>query len=1076
MTCRRIAGVVGCGALLLCASLMMAQSSAGILTGVIRDPSRAPIAGATVHVRSTATNAVRETSTDPTGGFRIINLAPGGYELTVMKEGFRTVREAEVRIDLNRTVSLALQLDVGPVAEALDVTSKTGGVALDDKTSDELFTFQELLDLVQDTREITDLAYLRSGVARRASGGLGSGFVIGGARADNTNFIVDGFSDYDPRTGGAQVTPNYDAVEEFRVQTAGNTAEYGRLAGGVMNMVLRSGSNRLHGSAFAFFRSSDLGARNYFDTAKSDLFRDQFGATLSGPVVVPHVYRGNDHTFFLLSFESFSQSAGENRFTNVPTALERSGDFSRSIDSFGLPVTVNDPFTGAPFPRKQIPPDRFSPAARRLIAYYPLPNLDDPFTNFQANQDNRARFHSIIAKFDEHANDNNTFSFRFVTRLNANRSAYTGSDIGAFPGTSDNRPTLAGFSYTRIVTSSLVNEFRVGLARTSDHEGSQYAGIDVSSQLGLPSLISDPRLFGFPRFTVLNLAALGDAPSRPLDFTINNYQLADLVSWTRRRHLLKFGADALRTQFYQQLYNNVRGSYNFLGRATGVAFADLLLGLPDSTSRQSSSSPAYLTDLEIGTFFQDEYSISSRLTLNYGLRYEIKRPPSEKYGRMSSFVPELGQVVIADGRTIPDLAQRIAAAGLTGRVTTASQAGVPKALAYANNHDLAPRFGFAFRPFAKPDTVIRGGYGIYYADSLLDPIRNDLTNVYPFTVSQTFNRVAARPMALSLADPFPAALATLAGVTNVNGFSLHPRPQYLQSYTISAERQLDAATTLEIDYAGSRGTHLAQRFDLNQPYRTLALRLPNGSFPRPFNAFGTINFYSFGANSVYNEGSLSLRRRYRGGLFFGVSYVYSKSLDNASQVSGNSAGDYPGAQNSRNLAAERGRSDWDTGHSLLLFGTYTLPFKGRLARGWQISTTSRFYTGQPFTPRVANANLNLGEANRPNRTGKGSLANPNIDQWFDLQAFPVVSRNAFAFGNSGRNILDGPGYVSVNAALLKNFRLADRWRTQIRCEAVNLPNRANFGLPVDYVDLSSAGRILAADTGRIIQFGLRFQF
>ena len=518
-------------------------------------------------------------------------------------------------------------------------------------------------------------------------------------------------------------------------------------------------------------------------------------------------------------------------------------------------------------------------------------------------------------------------SFRYLTRINSGENPYTGSDLGSFGSDADTRSTLAGFNYTRVFSPALINEFRAGLVRTSDHESGLYAGVDVNSQLGLPPLGTDPRLFGFPRFTILNLAALGDATTIPLNFTVNNYEVADAVSRTHGSHLFKFGADLLRTQFFQLLNNNTRGSFNFLGRWTNVPIADFLLGLADSTSRQTSSSPAYLFSTDIGMFVQDQFAVSSRLTLSYGLRWEILRPPDEKYGRISSFVPEVGKLVIADARTLPDLSQRIAAAGLTGLVTTAAQAGLPHSLVYPNNRNLAPRFGIAFRPTGSEKLVLRGGYGIYYADSLLNPIRNDLTNVYPFTVSQTFNRVTNQPTALTLENPFPDKLATLPGVTNVNGFELHPRPQYLQSYTLSLDRQLDKYTTLEVEFAGSRGTHLERQYDLNQAYRVAALRLPGGAYPRPYAGFGSINFYGFGSNSVYNSGLLTLRRRYRNGMFFSASYVYGKSIDNASQVSGNSTGDYPGVQNSRNLAAERGRSDWDTGHSLLAFAAYTLPFR-----------------------------------------------------------------------------------------------------------------------------------------------------
>ena len=337
--------------------------------------------------------------------------------------------------------------------------------------------------------------------------------------------------------------------------------------------------------------------------------------------------------------------------------------------------------------------------------------------------------------------------------------------------------------------------------------------------------------------------------------------------------------------------------------------------------------------------------------------------------------------------------------------------------------------------------------------------------------------MSGKPLALTLANPFPTGLASLPGVTNVNGFELHPGAQYLQSYNASIEQEIAAETTLEIEYVGSRGSHLERQYDLNQPFRDPSVELPNGSFPRPYAVFGTINFYGFGSNSFYSAGSASLRRRWHKGFFYGLTYTYSKSIDDASQISGNSTGGYPGAQDSRDLQAERGRSDWDTGHSLQAFGSYQLS-RGRHAflRGWQVSAAARLYSGQPFTPRVANANLNLGEANRPDRVAQGSLPDPGVADWFNLAAFPVVASGSYRFGNSGRNILDGPGSVTVDAAIMKNFRFTEQRSLQFRCEALNVMNRANFGSPVNYVDAQNAGQILSADPGRNLQLALRLSF
>jgi hypothetical protein len=313
----------------------------------------------------------------------------------------------------------------------------------------------------------------------------------------------------------------------------------------------------------------------------------------------------------------------------------------------------------------------------------------------------------------------------------------------------------------------------------------------------------------------------------------------------------------------------------------------------------------------------------------------------------------------------------------------------------------------------------------------------------------------------------------LAGVTNTNGFETHPGAQYIQSYTLTADRQLDNSTTLEATYIGSRGTHLGQRYDINQPFRATYY---HGSFPRPYTGFGTIYYYGFGGNSVYNGGMLTLRRRFRNGFFYGGTYTYAKSIDDASQVAGSSTGGYVGVQNARDLATERGRSDWDTGHTLSAFGSYLLPWRNRLLRGWSISATLLAYTGQPFTPQLANANLNLGEATRPDRVGKGEPANPTPNDWFNLSAFPAVPVGGFRFGNSGRNILDAPGSVTLNGAISRAFRFTERVRAQLRCEAMNLPNHANFGIPVDTVDTKNAGQILSADAGRSVQLGVRVQF
>jgi hypothetical protein len=289
------------------------------------------------------------------------------------------------------------------------------------------------------------------------------------------------------------------------------------------------------------------------------------------------------------------------------------------------------------------------------------------------------------------------------------------------------------------------------------------------------------------------------------------------------------------------------------------------------------------------------------------------------------------------------------------------------------------------------------------------------------------------------------------------------------------ERQLGGGMVLETAYVGSKGTHLGRQYDLNQPFRIPGSQV-NGNFPRPFNAYGTINFYAFNANSIYNAGIISLRRRISRSFFYTFNYTYAKSIDDGSQLQGSGAGGVGAPQNSRNLNAERGRSDFDIGHNFTSFFSYEIPYHGNiLLRGWQLAGTTQLHTGAPFTPKVTNVNLTLGEANRPNRIAKGTLADPTVDLWFDPAAFPQVPAGSFGFGNSGRNILDGPGLINVNMSLYKNLRF-EHFSTQFRWETFNILNHANFLLPENAVNAPNVGTIRAAQAGREMQFGLRIVF
>ena len=392
-------------------------------------------------------------------------------------------------------------------------------------------------------------------------------------------------------------------------------------------------------------------------------------------------------------------------------------------------------------------------------------------------------------------------------------------------------------------------------------------------------------------------------------------------------------------------------------------------------------------------------------------------------------------------------------------------------------NNFAPRIGFAWRPFGGNRTVLRSGYGIFYGGSLQQFVIVQLGASFPLAKTQTFSRVNNQPSLLTLQNPYPDSLARFTGTTTSVGYEVNPKSSYMQNWNFTLEREFGGGTALEIGYIGSKGTHLGKVYDINQPYYSPALRNADGSLPRPLPYFGQINYFSFDSNSAFQSGSATLRRRMANGFFFRANYTMGKSIDSASQTMGSGAGDYAGAQDSRNLRLDRGLSTFDTRHSVTGNFTYTLPRRLPLPlRDWEFAGTFRAYSGHPYTPLVSNVNLAAGESSRPDRIGWGMLDHPTPDHWFDIAAFPPVPTGAFRIGNSGRNVLTGPSHSNVNLSLMRNFRIQERAKLQMRWEVYNISNHANFSLPVATVNSPNAGSVTSASGARVMQLGARLSF
>lgn len=1069
------------------AGIGFAQTPTAGIVGVIKDPGGALVPGAILSIRNVETGEVRRLVTGASGEAIATSLPPGEYRLEVLKEGFRKLEEQGVTLEIDQTARIELVLQIGAVSETVQVQATAPLLNTESAMKGEVIAGREIVETPLNGRDFADLAYLVPGVGQKAQGGNGSNFAVNGARTDNTNFIIDGFNDQNPRGGSAQARPPLDAMMEFKMQTTGYSAEYGRLAGGTMNMALKSGTNRLHGTLFEFVRNDALDARGFFDEAKTKLRRNQFGAVLDGPVYIPKLYDGRNRTFFLFNWEAYRQVVATSNISTVPTELQRQGDFNGSVDVNNRPANIADPFSGGAsgscvsgkigtcFPGNVIPASRIDPIAKQVMAYYPLPNRPGFANNYYTAANDQDYWDSFVAKIDHRVRSVDSFSFRFLKRFNRLTAPYSGSPVGGFGYRENGRQSLAGVNYTRLFSPTLINDARVGVSRTATRQVGEKQGRDYAAEWGLKGSTSDPEMVGFPRFTVTNMAALGLGANMPVTYHVTNYQAGDTLTWVKGRHVAKFGGELQRTQFFQPYYNNNRGTFAFNGYWTSVPSADFLLGVLNQVTRTEGTNPNYLFFNTWGFFAQDDIRVSRTLTLNLGLRYELPTAPHEKYGRMTNLVPELGMLVISSDQTVPNLQELVAAGGLTGKVALARDVGLPDSLIKTYRRAFAPRFGFAWRPFGGTRSVVRGGYGIFFGGNLWNPVRNDLANVYPFTIAYTQNKNTSKPELLTLQNPL-GVKGNLNGVLTPNGFQVEPTPQYLQSWNLTVEREIRQTVAIEVAYVGSKGTHLGRKYNINQPLRVPALKV-GSSFPRPITGFNDIDYYGFGGNSTYNAAMFTLRKRAARGVFYRFHYVYSKSIDWASQIADSSDGGIGQPQNARCLSCERGRSDWDRGHSLTALFLYELPL-GRhvLARNWQVSGTGRFQTGPPVTVLVSSSQLDQGEANRPDRLGKGTLANPTPEMWYDKSAFTIVPNGSFRFGTSGRNVLDGPGLAELNMSLLRRFRLRERCTAQFRAEAFNSLNHPNFDLPNQNVNAPAGSTITGTRTPRLFQLGMRLQF
>ncbi|HKV37554.1 MAG TPA: TonB-dependent receptor [Pyrinomonadaceae bacterium] len=1050
---------------LLLAAPVLAQTYRASLRGTIYDANQAVIPGTTITLTNVATGEQRTTTSGADGSYTIASLPAGVYQLTVKQPAFKSYeRRIELLVNQDERHDVTLEVEGPAVTDNYTVEASGVGVKKDNASLGTVIENRQVTGLPLDGRNFYELSLLVPGAVPPAQGSAGSvrgdfSFSVNGAREDANNFLLDGVYNIDPKLNTFGVRPSVDAIREFEMLTSTYDASFGRNPGAQINVILNSGSNNFHGSLFEFHRNAALDARNFFapvSEPKPKYLRNQFGGAIGGPIV-------RDRTFFFADYEGTRSREGITRITNVPTAEERVGNFSHS--AFGVPT---NPFTGQPFAGGVIPDFFINPIGLEIASLYPLPNRNVPFQNFVSSPVQRDDNDTFDVRVDHRLTDKADLTFRYSFGNRDLFEPFTGPSFSLVPGFGDTvrrRSQNAMGTLTLVPTQNLVNETRVAFSRVAASV-TQQASV-LNSEVGLPTISPRERDLGLSFITLTGFSPLGDEGNNPQNSVTNVYQLINNSSYVHGDHVLKFGLDFRFSQ--QNAFRDVesRGRLQFSPflTLTNNALADLLLGFPLVTSVARVDNPQQIRTESYNFFINDSYRVTPRLTLVAGLRYEYNSPPVDK----------------DDRATIYDVTTR--------SLVPVGTNGVPRSGFEPDRNNFAPRVGFAWTIGDDQMTVLRGGYGVYYDQSPLAPAEALYFNA-PFFDNSIFFPLQGLPLTLN--DPFPSFFP-FALPDSALAIQRDLRTGYMQHWNLNVERQIGERGVLEVAYVGSKGTKLLTARDINQPQPSV---LPPGLpfVPRPDPRFDDVDLLESRANSNYHALQTRFQQRLARGFTALASYTWSKSIDDASNFF-SSAGDPNFPQNSFDVAAERGRSNFDVRHRLSVSYSWALPFgKNRryledngflstVLTGWETYGIVTVQSGRPFTvallPEIDNSGtgrsiLGFGNNDRPNVVGNPELSNRTTDQWFNTSAFAFPAPGTF--GNAGRNILNGPGYQNVNVSLLKNTALTERFNLQFRAEAFNLFNHPNFNLPDNFLGSPTFGRITSARDPRHLQFGLKLLF
>ena len=1087
------------GAAVVIAALLSAlipcfgQQTTGTILGTVIDSSGAAVAGVTIRVNNLATNARRETQTDVSGNYTIPSLPAGNYKVTVSAQGFQGQQIESLTLQVEQAARLDFTLQVGSVSETVNVSGAAAVLQTENASVGTVIDSAKIVDLPLNGRNFIQLAQLIPGVqagtpgsitVRRGRGSVGqsdSGYgstaaSANGSRDTANRFYFDGIElmDYDAMT--YSFSPSVDSLAEFKVQTSTYSAEYGGAPGGQVNMITKSGTNSYQGTLWEFNRNDQL-TQSYdaiagHSVTSPRLNRNQFGANIGGPVFIPKLYHGKDKTFFFFNWESgYAAQGASPQYKIVPTAAQRAGDFS------ALGITLKDPL-GIGIAGNVVPKTQLSPQTQAFLQYEPLPNTSNGVFNFVTTARSAVSWQkNFTVRGDQILSGKDTISGRYVF----NDTYEAGTPIWGHDERNNlGRTQNVAVAWTRTISPTLVNEARGGWHRFNEAEvfgTTNDASFDVVGKMGLPLVSRLPEEYGPPSISVsgpdgvFNMYDL----QRQIGPRIRSNSIApftDTMSWQRGSHFLKFGGELdYRGVTFGQA-RAPRGQFTFDGTYTGSSVADFMLGYIRSDNINPTHTNTDLYDYWTAVYFNDDWKVTPRLTITFGLRYDYFQRYKQKDDKFVNI--ELNGFVVAN-------------------TVTPKTSKYGRELLAPDRNNFGPRAGFAWRPAIAGETVIRGGYGMYYTPQISNAIFAMAEGAQATSGATVVGNIVGSPNVF-FSDPF--ALSKTTGALNFAvSNDQNMRDSYVQQWNFNIQRKLPGNIVLDTGYVGSKGTKLIVTYgDLNRPLvvvdprtpglASLNARRPNQDYQRAVTADKSVG------NSIYHALQMKGERRFNAGLTFLAAYTYSKSISGPSDIGGQvGGGNFIGSpQDYYNMRSDRSVSGFDLRHRVVGTVLYDIPFGRRfhgvlntVLDGWQVSTITTFQSGFPAPITFGVDTTGTGIGSRPDMVA-GMNGNLPGDQrtwqhWFNTAAFAQTPFGRF--GNSPRtNAIRLPGLDNVDFSIHKAIRFKESRSVEFRTEFFNLFN--NFNPDPGTVDLNirsktfgSVGGGVQGITTRVIQLGAK---